>query len=172
MHRSFSCLGPSRLSFCCCCPHLAPRTQLAHGAHPHHPWGMRVLLINTLSWVSWPEVYSGAGVESQDTQEDRHRQADRERSGERAREGPARKGKTPPPSNIKRHQHINTPLAPLSNLWQTALVTSRRTRGGVAGATSSRKPETNSGVVWDPEDWVLPHPRGKRNLGSIWKGRG
>lgn len=146
MQRSLSCLGPSRLSFCCCCPPLAPRTQLAHGAHLHHPWGMRVLLINTLSWLSCPEVYSGTGVESQDTQEDRHRQADRGRPGERARGVLPGRGRHPH-HRTSRDTGTSTLHSHPSNLRQPALVTSFR--GGLGEGLQGLPPSgSQRPTVW------------------------
>lgn len=96
-------------------------------------------------------------MESRDTQEDR--QADKERP---------REGKTPTTHHPQTAVHQNTvlPLSTLSNLFQTAqvpLFQGRQKRGASCRDYPSRKPD---------QQWsVRVHHSGKRNQGSVWKGR-
>lgn len=125
---------------------------------------------NSPSWVSWPEVYSGAGVESQDIDQTEKGQV--AEPGRGLRVPPGRGRHTYHRTSIVSHQRINTQTqGPTPSRCLTPGKPPRdfipgRIRGGVAGATPSRKLEANSGVVW-----VLPHPRERRNQ-RFGRGRG
>lgn len=103
-------------------------------------------------------------MESRDTQEDR--QADKERP----RKESQGKGKHPP-STTHTDSRTSTPkhklpLSTLANLFQMAqvpLFQGRQKRGTSCGDYPSGKPD---------QQWsVCVHHRGKRNQGSVWKGR-
>lgn len=147
LHCSLSCLGPPRLSFCCCCPPLAPRTQPAHGTQPHHSWGMKALLTHS------PSVLARGGPQEQKQKVKTPRRTDKQTKkgpGGSAKEGaqdPAGKGKIFPPlimtdTSTSTPKHNAFTLSPVNGRGDFIR---RRTREGVCRGYPSRKPEAQGG---------------------------